>query len=118
MFSSKDEKGVLQSSLLNEVLGKGPNIKWSAGSNRLQRAAQAVADAPCLVSQQNSLFSFFKFFCLKVSSFNLHYTESGLFGVHIMCDKNDANKVVKAVWNEFSKVLKNGISKDEYNVAK
>jgi len=99
--SSKDEKGVLTSSLLNEVLGKGPNIKWSAGSNRLQRAAQAVADAPCLVS-----------------SFNLHYTESGLFGVHIMCDKNDANKVVKAVWNEFSKVLKNGISKDEFNLAK
>jgi hypothetical protein len=49
VFSSKDEKGVLASSLLNEVLGTGPNIKWSAGSNRLQRAAQAVADAPCLV---------------------------------------------------------------------
>jgi len=65
LFSSKDEKGVLQSSLLNEVLGKGPNIKWSAGSNRLQRAAQAVADAPCLVSQQNFLFSFFKFFLCK-----------------------------------------------------
>ena len=48
--SSKDEKGILTSALLNEVMGKGPNIKWSAGSNRLQRAAQAVADAPCLVS--------------------------------------------------------------------
>jgi hypothetical protein len=35
-----------------------------------------------------------------------------------MCDKNDANKVVKAVWNEFSKVLKHGISKDEFNLAK
>ncbi|CAF1328028.1 unnamed protein product [Rotaria sordida] len=99
--SSKDEKGVLTSSLLNEVMGKGPNIKWSAGSNRLQRAAQAVADAPCLVS-----------------SFNLHYTESGLFGVHIMCNKNDTNKVVKAVWNEFSKVLKNGINKEDFNLAK
>ncbi|CAF2681095.1 unnamed protein product [Rotaria sp. Silwood2] len=100
-FSAKDEKGVLTSSLLNEVMGKGPNIKWSAGSNRLQRAAQAVADAPCLVS-----------------SFNLHYTESGLFGVHIMCNKNDTNKVVKAVWNEFSKILKSGISKEEFNLAK
>ena len=30
-------------------MGKGPNIKWSAGTNRLQRAAQGVADAPCLV---------------------------------------------------------------------
>ncbi|CAF1113923.1 unnamed protein product [Adineta ricciae] len=99
--SSKDEKGVLTSSLLNEIMGKGPNIKWSSGSNRLQRAAQAVADAPCLVS-----------------SFNLHYTEAGLFGVHMMCDKNDANKVVKAVWNEFSKVLKNGISKDDLTTAK
>ena len=49
IFSSQDEKGVLTSLLLNEVMGKGPNIKWSAGSNRLQRAAQAVADAPCLV---------------------------------------------------------------------
>lgn len=47
--SSEDERGVLQSLLLNEVMGKGPNIKWSAGANRLQRAAQAVADAPCLV---------------------------------------------------------------------
>ncbi|CAF5130803.1 unnamed protein product, partial [Rotaria sp. Silwood1] len=83
--SSKDEKGVLTSLLLNEVMGKGPNIKWSAGSNRLQRAAQAVADGPCLVS-----------------SFNLHYTESGLFGVHIMCNNNDTHKVVKAVWNECS----------------
>ncbi|CAF1086786.1 unnamed protein product [Adineta steineri] len=99
--SSKDEKGILTSSLLHEVLGNGPNIKWSAGSNRLQRAAQAVANSPCLVS-----------------SFNLHYTESGLFGVHIMCDKNDTDKVVKAVWNEFNKVLKNGISKDDVTVAK
>lgn len=48
--SSKDEQGVLTSLLLNEILGTGPNVKWSAGSNRLQRAAQAVADAPCLVS--------------------------------------------------------------------
>ena len=64
-FSSQDEKGVLTSSLLNEVLGTGPNIKWSAGSNRLQRAAQAVADAPCLVSHHkdsfhwDDLFSYF-----------------------------------------------------------
>jgi len=99
--SSKDEKGLLTSSLLNEIMGKGPNIKWSAGSNRLQRAAQAVANSPCLIS-----------------SFNLHYTESGLFGIHIMCDKNDANKVVKAAWNEFSKILKNGINKEDFNVAK
>ncbi|CAF3054094.1 unnamed protein product [Rotaria socialis] len=99
--SSKDEKGILTSSLLNEAMGTGPNIKWSAGSNRLQRAAQAVTDAPCLAS-----------------SFNLNYNESGLFGAHIMCNKNDANKVTKAVWNEFSKVLKNGISKEEFNLAK
>lgn len=54
----------------------------------------------------------------QVSSFNLHYTESGLFGVHMMCDKSDVNKVVKAVWNEFSKVLKSGIAKEDFNVAK
>jgi hypothetical protein len=54
-YSSKDEKGVLQSLILNELLGKGPNIKWSAGSNRLQRAAQAVAETPCLVSKHISL---------------------------------------------------------------
>lgn len=104
-------------------MGTGPNIKWSAGSNRLQRAAQAVADAPCLVSFYFLfVYLYFKiiylFIYLKVSSFNLHYTESGLFGIHIMCNKDDANKVTKAVWNEFSKVLKNGITKEEFNVAK
>jgi hypothetical protein len=31
-------------------MGTGPNIKWSAGSNRLQQAAQSVAKASCLVS--------------------------------------------------------------------
>ena len=100
-------------------MGKGPHIKWSTGSNRLQRAAQAVADAPCLVSlidtKKDSVRVSESF---QVSSFNLHYTEAGLFGVHMMCDKNDANKVVKAVWNEFSKVLKNGISKDDLTVAR
>lgn len=100
-LSSRDPKAALTSSLLNEVLGNGPSVKWSAGSSRLQRAAQAVADAPCVVS-----------------SFNLNYTEAGLFGVHIMCDKNDANKVVKAVYNEFTKVLKNGISQEEFAAAK
>ncbi len=50
MFSSKDEEGVLTSSLLNQIIGTGPNIKWSSGSNRLQLAAQSVASSSCLVS--------------------------------------------------------------------
>ena len=35
-----------------------------------------------------------------------------------MCGKNDANKVVQAVWSEFSKVMKNGITQEELNLAK
>ena len=35
-----------------------------------------------------------------------------------MCNKNDTNKIIKAIWNEFTKVLKNGISKDDVNIAK
>ena len=50
VFSLKDEKSIIMSSLLSEVMGNGPNMKWSTGSNRLQRCAQAVANAPCLVS--------------------------------------------------------------------
>jgi hypothetical protein len=49
-FSSKDEQGVLTSSLLNQIIGTGPNIKWSTGSNRLQRAAQSASQSSCLVS--------------------------------------------------------------------
>ncbi|CAF2988836.1 unnamed protein product [Rotaria sp. Silwood2] len=40
-----------------------------------------------------------------VSSFNLPYTELDFFILHIMCNQIDANKVVEAVRNEFSKVL-------------
>ncbi len=58
------------------------------------------------------------FIYFKVSSFNLHYAESGLFGVHIICHKNDTNTIVKAVWKEFSKILKNGINKEEFDIAK
>jgi len=99
--SSKDEEGVLTSSLLNQIIGTGPNIKWSSGSNRLQRAAESVATSSCLVS-----------------SFNLHYSESGLFGIHIICNKNDTNQIVKSVWKEFNSILKNGINKEDFNIAK
>jgi len=57
LFSSKDEQGVLTSSLLNQIIGTGPNIKWSSGSNRLQLAAQSVASSSCLV---NSFYIFCK----------------------------------------------------------
>ncbi|CAF3714833.1 unnamed protein product [Adineta steineri] len=100
-LSSKDEQGVLTSSLLNQIIGTGPNVKWSSGSNQLQRAAESAAQASCLVS-----------------SFNLHYEESGLFGVYIICNKNDTKKIVQSVSSEVNKILKNGINKEQFDMAK
>jgi len=98
---SWSDNNLIASGLMSTVMGTGPQIKWSAGASRLQKAASAVAEEPCLVS-----------------SFNLHYSDNGLFGVHIICHKNDSGKVVKAVWSEFSKVLKSGITEEELNIAK
>ncbi|CAF0926785.1 unnamed protein product [Didymodactylos carnosus] len=95
------DKNLLASELIGQVLGDGPHIKWSTGSSRLQKAANAVADNPCVVS-----------------SFNLHYTDTGLLGIHIMCNKNDAGKVVKSVWSEFTKLAKSGLNEEELKIAK
>jgi hypothetical protein len=82
------------------------------GSGRCPVSGQSTGVARSLANDEPRVAS------VQVSSFNLHYTESGLFGVHIMCHKGDTSKVVKAVWNEFNKVLKNGITKEEFTVAK
>ncbi|CAF0971482.1 unnamed protein product [Didymodactylos carnosus] len=99
--SSWSDKNLLSSELIGQVLGDGPHIKWSAGASRLQKAASAVADNTCVVS-----------------SFNLHYTDTGLFGVHIICHKNDAGKVVKSVWSEFQKFAKSGLNEEELKIAR
>ena len=66
----------MASGILSHAFGTGSRIKWSAGASRISRAALPLASQPA-----------------AVSSFSLNYSDAGLFGFHIVADRDDAGKV-------------------------
>ena len=72
-LSSKD---YLASNIVSTALGTGPRIKYSSGSNKLSKAIGAVASQPAMAA-----------------AFNSNYSDTGLFGVHIIGQANDIGKV-------------------------
>lgn len=95
-------KELLASGVVSHALGENPfRVKYSRGSSKLAKVASSQASEPA-----------------SVSTFNNHYTDTGLFGFHIIADKNDIGKVVRGVFGEFQKSAKNGLTNEEINRAK
>ena len=95
-------KELLVSGVVSHALGENPfRVKYSRGSSKLAKVASSQASEPA-----------------SVSTFNNHYSDTGLFGFHIVADKDDIGKVVRGVFGEFQKSAKNGLTNDEIARAK
>ena len=94
-------KDYLASAIASAALGTGPRVKYSSGANKLSKAIGSVASQPALAA-----------------TFNANYSDTGLFGVHLVGSSADIGKVVKAVFSEISKVSKNGLTATEITNAK
>lgn len=122
-------KELLASGILNHAFGANSGrVKYSTGSSKLAKSVASLASEP-----------------FAVSSFNANYSDTGLFGFHIIADKGDVGKVrfhfylllllllsklrtkiilyfilkvVKGVYNEIQKSAKNGLTNDEITRAK
>jgi len=94
-------KELLASGILSHAFGTGPRIKWNDGASRITRSCLPLASQPALVS-----------------TFNLNYSDAGLFGFHVVANRDDAGKLVKGVFKEVGKVAKNGLTNEEVASAK
>lgn len=101
--ASLDSKNYLAFGVLQRVLGVTPFIKWGSNtiSSRINRAAHEVTDGPFLAS-----------------TLNINYSDSGLFGFCVAANPNDINKVTRAIVDQFSKVSKGEVTKEEVQRAK
>lgn len=98
---SVSSKDLLASAVLSQALGTGPRIKYSDGSNRLTRNVLPLATQPA-----------------AVSAFNLSYTDSGLFGVHVVSNRVDSGKLLSGVLKELRAAGQNGLNSQEITNAK
>lgn len=100
--ASISSKELLSSGIISHAFGASANrIKHSSGSSKLAKVALSQASQPAVAS-----------------SFNANYSDTGLFGFHVVANKNDVGKVVKGVFGEFQKSAKNGLTNDEITRAK
>lgn len=81
---------LIAAAVLQNIMGTGPRIKYSSNANAkiTQAAAQATTNP------------------FAVSTINLNYTDSGLFGFHVVAGKSDVGKVVKSLIGSFSAATK------------
>lgn len=87
----KSPKDILCLSLLQQILGTGPRIKYSSG------LTSPLASAAATASQSAT----------SVSSLNIAYSDTGLFGFVVAGAANDMDKIVKAVVTKMREVSKN-----------
>lgn len=90
--SAKNQKDLLALSLVQQLLGTGPRTPVGEGSGPLAVAAAKAAKDP-----------------VGVSSLNISYSDSGLFGLTVAASPSDINNVLKAVvakWRETAKGIK------------
>lgn len=99
----KSPKDVLALALLQQIMGVGPNIKWSDGlaANKLAQVASKATDKP-----------------FAISALNVNYSDSGLFGFYCVAQPEEMGKVLKAVFAHYSSVTKNGVSDADVKIAK
>jgi len=101
-FLSTSSKDALLSALVSHAFGQGgPRVKYSSGGSRIEKSVSPLASNP-----------------MAVSSFNANYTDSGLFGFHVVANKSDVGKVVKGVFRELQAAGKNGFNEQEVTRAK
>lgn len=72
-------------------MGTGPRVKYSGGLN------SPLASAAAAASQHGT----------SVSSFNIAYSDTGLFGFVVAGHGNEIDKIVKAVVSKMKDVSKN-----------
>lgn len=101
--ASTSDKKYLAFGVLQRVLGVTPYIKWGSNitSSRINKAVQGVTDGPFMGS-----------------TLNINYSDSGLFGFYSAASPKDAFKVTRAIVDQFSKVSKGDVTKDEVERAK
>lgn len=90
--------GVLQQMLGAELQG---SIKWGSNTARLSKAGALVTDLP-----------------FSAAALNLNYSDSGLFGVYVVCEPGDSEKLLKATLKEFSAVAMGDVSNEDLTRAK
>lgn len=95
-------KELMATGIVSHAFGESPfRVKHSRGSSKLAKVAAAQSTEPA-----------------SASAFNSNYSDTGLFGFHIVADKNDIGKVVRGVYAELQKSAKNGLTNDEITRAK
>lgn len=95
------QKDVLVAALVNHAFGlPGQRVKYSP-SNKLSRTLLPLAVQPA-----------------SVSAFSLNYSDAGLFGFHVVADKQDAGKLTTGLVNELRNVAKAGLTATEVSAAK
>lgn len=94
-------KELLHAAVLQNVMGVGPSIKYSAGgaTSLLTQAITKATSQPFAVS------------CL-----NANYTDNGLFGFFAIAQATEMEKVLQAAFKQFAAITKNGL--DEKEVAR
>lgn len=90
--------GVLQ----NIMGGSTSGLKWGVNSSRLHSAAQGVTNGSPML----------------INTMNLAYSDSGLFGFHIIAKPDIAGSVAKASLSQLSDVAAGNVSAEEIEKAK
>jgi len=93
---------LLASGIVSHAFGTGgPRVKYSLGGSRVEKSVLGVASKPA-----------------AVSSFNNNYSDSGLFGFHVVATSKDVGKVVRSLRADVLKASQSGFTSAEIARAK
>lgn len=98
---SLSNKDYLAASLASHAFGAGGERIKRSLTNKLARALLPLAGQPA-----------------SVSSFNISYSDAGLFGFHIVGNSHDIGKLAKGLVKELGNAAKNGLSSKELAAAR
>ncbi|XP_048762021.1 cytochrome b-c1 complex subunit 2, mitochondrial-like [Ostrea edulis] len=98
--SYNNEKDVLTSGILQMILGTGIQVKYGSGggSNKLSTAVAEASNKKC-----------------SASSFNINYSDSGLFGYSVRGSGMDMRNAVETANKVFTQTVKDVTAKDVEN---
>jgi len=100
--ASLSGKDVLASGIVCNAFGTGgPRVKYSLGGSRLEKSVLPSARNPA-----------------AVSAFNANYSDSGLFGFHLVASSKDAGKLTRALRTTVVNAANSGLTSEEIARAK
>lgn len=99
--SLQNPKDVLAAAVLQQVMGVGPYVAYGNPSTKLAVAAGKAS--------KNAF---------AVSSININYTDTGLFGFYIVGLPEDMESLVKAVVSQYNSTAKSGVADLDFQGAK